>query len=473
MRRPVSSPVAVVAAVVAAACTLAACAERPTEPARTRAPGAASASVASGGVMTSAENAVATAAIVRQLAASRGIVPLRRPAPVRPALVALGRALLFDPILSGNRDIACATCHLPGFSTGDGRSLSIGQGGSGFGPSRLHPAGTLIPRNAPPMFALGAMKHLFWDGRVQLGPDGRVQTPAGAQVTAEMQRTFEFGPISALGMFPVTSRAEMRAGRENEVGMVADTDLRGIWAALMRRLGAIPQYRAMFEAAYPGTRFDQMTFAHASNAIGGFIVDKLTFTNTPWDRFLAGDDRALTTAQLDGAQTFLSLKCSVCHDGATFSDDQFHNVAVAQIGPGEGNGDGGRDDFGRMNVTGLAADRYRFRTTPLRNVELTAPYGHDGAVTSLRAFVAHYSQSDLKLQSFDGASLDAGLRGSLLATASRILATRDTLLNGVVFGDDVVNKLMAYMSALTDDAARNLSSLTPERVPSGLRVPRP
>ena len=102
----------------------------------------------------------------------------------------------------------------------------------------------------------------------------------------------------------------------------------------MARLGDIGGVSRTFEAAYPGTRFDDMTFAHAANAIAGFIVDQLTFDNTPWDRFLGGNDRALTQAQLDGAQTFLTLKCSICHNGATFSDEQFHNVAVAQIGPG-------------------------------------------------------------------------------------------------------------------------------------------
>ncbi len=110
--------------------------------------------------------------------------------------------------------------------------------------------------------------------------------------------------------------------------------------------------------------------------------------------------------QLDGAQTFLTLKCSICHTGATFSDEQFHNVAVAQIGPGQGNGISLRDDFGRMNVTGLPEDRYRFRTTPLRNVELTGPYGHDGSIASLREFVEHYSESDLKLLAFDPTRLE-------------------------------------------------------------------
>lgn len=418
----------------------------------------------------------ATIALVRQLAAGRGIVPLPRRPHVRRELVELGQALAFDPILSGNKNISCMTCHMPAFATGDGKSLSVGEGGFGFGPRREHPSGVFIPRNAPPMFNMAAMKHLFWDGRVAADVHGKVTTPAGDQVTAKMQRVFEFGPISAIGMFPPTNRLEMRGQRGdhgNELARIDDADNPAIWAALMKRLGDIREYRELFRNAYPGTRYEDMTFAYASNAIGAFIVDKLTFDDTPWDRFLAGDDRALSKKQLDGAQTFLSLKCSICHNGATFSDDQFHDVAVAQFGPGEGDGMGGRDDFGRMRVTGLDADRYRFRTTPLRNVELTAPYGHDGAVVSLRDFIAHYSESDLKLRAFDPNQLEHRLRGTMLPTTDAILAQRDTLLNGVVLTDSLVDNLTNYMSALTDDAARHLNRLVPNRVPSRLPVMPP
>lgn len=410
---------------------------------------------------------------VRRLAATRGIVPLERPRYVRPALVRLGQALLFDPILSGNRDVACATCHLPAFATGDGKSLSVGAGGTGLGPARSHPDGVFIPRNAPSLFDAGAMRHLFWDGRVERDAHGRIRTPAGPQVTRAMQRVFEFGPASALAMFPVTSRAEMRGQSGNELAAIPDSDMTAIWAALMRRLGTIPEYRRMFRAAYPGARFEQMSFAYASNAIGAFLVSRLTFNNSPWDRFLAGNDRALTPAQLDGARTFLTLKCSICHNGATFSDDEFHNVAIPQIGPGEGNGASGRDDFGRMNVTGDPADRYRFRTSPLRNVELTAPYGHDGSVATLRAFIEHYSESDAKLQTFDPSALEPALRGTVLSNTADVIAQRDTLIVGVVLTPEVVDKLMSYMQALTDPAARDLSRLVPARVPSGLPVPRP
>lgn len=411
-----------------------------------------------------------TPRLVRQLAKARGIVAYPQPPHVRPALVRLGRELAFDKILSGNHDVSCMTCHLPRYETGDARSLSIGSGGTGLGPDRTHPDGINIPRNAPPFFNLGAMRHLFWDGRVEVDAHGHVSTPAGAQLTPQMTKVFEFGALSAQPMFPPTSAAEMRGSSGNELSGFTDNDVTEIWAGLMHRLGAIPKYRRMFEQAYPGTRFDDMNFAYASNAIAGFIVNDLTFRNSPWDRFLDGDDRALTQQQLDGAAEFLTLKCSICHNGATLSDDQFHNVAVPQIGPGKGNGASGLDDFGRMNVTGDPADQYRFRTSPLRNVELTGPYGHDGSIISLRDFIDHYSNSDEKLMDYNPAQLIAPLRSTVLDNKSAVIAERDTLIVGVVLTPEIEDKLMDYMSALTDPAARNLSRLTPRRVPSGLPI---
>ena len=411
-------------------------------------------------------------AIVRALAKARGITALVHPAPVRPALVRLGQALAFDKILSGTRDISCMTCHTPSYATGDGLSVSIGQGGVGVGPSRIPPNGAFVARNAPALFNLFALDKLFWDGRVSVDEHGTFHTPAGAQLTPAMTRAFEFGAVSALAMFPVTSPAEMRGTSGNELASIPPDDFTDIWAGIMKRIGQIPEYRRMFEQAYPGRRFDDMNFAYASNAIAGFFVDQLSFTGTPWDRFLAGDERAMSERQLAGAQQFLSLKCSVCHTGATFSDRDFHDVAVAQIGPGEGNGPSGRDDFGRFDVTNDPADLYRFRTTPLRNVELTAPYGHDGSIINLRDFIDHYGNSDQKLAAYDPLQLQPILRGTLLNTTAAILQQRDTLLNGVVLPPAVVDQLADYMSALTDNAARDLRHLIPHRVPSGLTVDR-
>jgi cytochrome c peroxidase len=121
-------------------------------------------------------------------------------------------------------------------------------------------------------------------------------------------------------------------------------------------------------------------------------------------------------------------------------------------------------------VTGLASDRYAFRTPALRNVELTAPYGHNGAFFSLREFVDHYSVSHLKLETFNTAQLEDLLRFTLLDNTEDILATRDPLLEGVFFPPQVVDEVTEFMLALTDPAARNLQAVVPGRVPSGLDI---
>jgi cytochrome c peroxidase len=409
---------------------------------------------------------------VRALVLRRGITRLPTPPLVRPALARLGQALAFDKILSGNRDIACMTCHLPRFATGDGRSMPIGDGGIGLGPDRAPGSGVIIPRNAPPLFNLHALPAVFWDGRVALDSLGHYHTPAGAQLTPEMTRVFEFGAVSAQGLFPILSRAEMRGLSGNRLAAFPDTDDQGIWRAVMHRLRAIPRYRELFEAAYPGTSIERMNLAYATNAMAGFFVDNMTFDRTPWDRFLEGDDNALTENQLLGAKNFLTLKCSICHNGSTFSDNKFHDVALAQFGPGEGVQPNPHDDFGRFNVTGDPADVYRFRTTPLRNVELTAPYGHAGEFKKLRDFIAHYSESDIKLRNYDPSQIDPILLGTLLNNTDAVLAARDTLLKGVVIPDSTIDRLTTYMSALTDPRALNLQHLVPDQVPSGLPVDR-
>jgi cytochrome c peroxidase len=273
-------------------------------------------------------------------------------------------------------------------------------------------------------------------------------------------------------MFPVLSRSEMRAETGNELAAIPDDKHQRVWKFLMRRLGAIPEYRTMFLAAYPNAvSFDSLNFAHAGNAMGCWIANVFGATHTPWDRMLAGDNDAMTETQLLGARAFLSTaKCSQCHNGPLFTDSKFHNVATAQVGPGFGNGTDGHDDFGRMRQTGDTRHRYQFRTPPLRNVELTGPYGHDGAIVSLRAWVDHYSQSDAKLRAYDPTQLEPLLQGTLQPTASDILLTRDTRLRNLVIAPETVDQITEFLKALTDPASRDLSRFVPTRVPSGLSI---
>lgn len=405
---------------------------------------------------------------VRALAAGRGIGPLDPPPPVRAELVELGRALAFDRELSGNRDISCMTCHHPSLASADARHLAIGQGASGLGAGRVHDEAAFIARNAPPFFNLHVMDKLFWDGRVSVDAQGNLDTPAEEQVTPEMIDVFEFGAASAIGLFPVHSRIEMRGDTGNELATIDDSNFTAIWDGLMTRLGAIPQYRTMFEAAYPGTAFDDMTFAHASNAIGGFMISEFSATDTPWDEFLRGDNHAMTKQQLDGAKLFLEARCSICHGGDALTDLDFHNVALRQFGPGAGNGPNLRDDWGRWNVTGTG--KYAFRSTPLRNVELTAPYGHAGQFVGLFDFIDHYSESATKLTDYHVEQIEPLLRATLLDNAADVLATRDPLLDGVVFTPEIVASVTAFMGALTDPSSRLLLDHVPASVPSGLPV---
>jgi cytochrome c peroxidase len=411
---------------------------------------------------------------VRALAARRGIGPMPKTPRVRPELAELGRMLAFDKILSGNRDISCMSCHLPRFALGDTRSLAIGEGASGLGPDRVHPENVFIPRNAPPLFNLSFFDHLFFDGRVEVDRAGRFRTPAHDQLTPEMMRALELGAVSALPLFPVANRQEMRGqSGENELANIPDGDFQGVWAALMERLGAIPEYRQMFEAAYPGQRFEDMSFAHAANAIAGFLVDAFTLDDSPWDRFLRGDRDALTEEQLAGALNFLNAPCATCHNGPVFSDDQFHNIALAQLGPGMGDGPSGRDDFGRLRVTGKPDDLYRFRTTQLRNVELTGPYGHAGQFADLADFIDHYSRNDEKLRAYTDDDIpELLLRGTLLDNKEAVIESRSPFIRTAEFDAAFVRQLTAFMRALTDERARQLADVIPERVPSGLPVDR-
>ena len=146
---------------------------------------------------------------------------------------------------------------------------------------------------------------------------------------------------------------------------------------------------------------------------------------------------------------------------------------MPQVGPGFGNGPDGRDDFGRFRQTGNPAHRYAFKTPPLRNVELTGPYGHDGAMPDLRSWVDHYSQSDVKLRAYDPNQLEPLLRGTLLPTTDDILLTRDNKLKKLVLLPTTVDDITEFLKALTDARSRNLTGTVPLRVPSGLTIDAP
>ena len=161
---------------------------------------------------------------------------------------------------------------------------------------------------------------------------------------------------------------------------------------------------SLFQAAYPGVvlQASDITYVHAANAIAAFEAKAWRATDSPFDRYLNGESGALSPRAVRGAQLFYGRAgCSGCHSGTFQTDHQFHAAAMPQIGPGKGDGTLGYEDFGRERVTGDPSDRYRFRVPSLRNITLTAPYGHAGSYDTLEAMIAHHLDAVTSLENYD------------------------------------------------------------------------
>jgi cytochrome c peroxidase len=233
---------------------------------------------------------------------------------------------------------------------------------------------------------------------------------------------------------------------------------------------AIPEYRQLFAAAYPGVSQASLGFEHAANALAAYQTSAYTTLNSPFDVYLAGNDGALSDDQKRGGILFYSDGgCSACHSGALQTDQAFHNIAVPQIGPGK---DASGLDLGRYLETNLAADTFAFKTTSLRNVTLTAPYMHNGSLVTLGEAVQHYQNIEDSLRNFTGVSLLPELRASLKNdpdTLNQILATLDDKAKNLPLEGRTLG-LVKFLEALTDPRALDLSDVVPATVPSGLPV---
>ena len=403
-----------------------------------------------------------------------GARPMKILPSASPEMISLGEALFWDKELSGTRDVACVTCHHPQAATGDDLSVSIGIGGQGFGGQRqLGEGRDLIPRNAPEIFNRGVegWRTMFWDGRVIGRYEDDFSSPAGDNLPQGMENV-----VAVQAMFPVTSRDEMRgdegdfdvSGKLNELALLSDDDLHGIWAALMERLLAIEGYRELFAAAYPDIPQEWLRFQHAANAIAAYEMAIFTQVDSPWDRFLAGDQEALSAGARRGASLFYGeAGCSECHNGSLLTDQEFHNLGVPQVGPGKG-GEAPLD-FGRGRVTGQDIDRYAFRTPPLRNVAITGPWMHNGAYTTLEAAVRHHLDPVSALENYDVSQLDPIMRDSVQSIPGLLNNLDPLVAEPLELSDQEVADLLLFLQSLTSpSAAENACDLIPESVPSGL-----
>lgn len=417
---------------------------------------------------------------LRSLIDKQGIVRLDPVPTPDPQLVDLGQVLFFDKILSGNRDIACATCHHPTLASGDGIPLPIGTQGVGLGQERTLGLGRgFIPRNSPDVFNRGAMEweSMFWDSRVAVDDNGAFTTPAGNLLPNGLDSV-----LAAQAMFPVTSVDEMRghddglgvAGIQNELALIGDEDLSAMWESITRRLLAYPEYVGLFNAAYPNVALEDIGFQHSANAIAAFEIDAFSLNDSPWDRYLRGDNDAMSEGMKEGALLFYDQAgCAECHSGPLLTDQLHHVLATPQIGPGKGAA--APWDAGRMGVTEDESDFVAFRTPTLLNVAQTGPWMHDGAYSTLEAVIRHHLEPAKSLARYDPKChlppelIDAYQNDEQMY--ARMLANLDPILGRLKqLSDAEIVQLIAFLECLTDPAISDIVNTVPDVVPSGLPV---
>jgi len=400
----------------------------------------------------------------------------------------LGQLLFYDPILSGNKEVACATCHHPSLGTGDGLSLSLGDGGKGLGNKRIVDYENLpeqrVPRNAQPLFNLGAkqFKTLFHDGRVQVD----LSRPSGLRTPLEEEMVEGFSSIiSAQTMFPVLSADEM-AGHysENEISEAVRrgtlTGEGGAWDLISKRVGSVPAYSDFFIDIYDHIKVAKdIKFTDISNAVAAFMEFEWRSDTSPFDDFLQGKIN-LNTSQENGMELFYGkANCSSCHAGALFTDHQFHATGQPQVGPGKAaRFQSHSRDLGRFRVTGNIKDKYAFRTPSLRNVELTGPWGHAGAYNELEAFLGAHIDPYLALSNYDKSNVTLTKYDTndwkIMDDASEVKAIADAIsIKPVIISEGEVTDLLAFLGTLTDTKAQKGRLGIPETVPSGLKIPNP
>jgi cytochrome c peroxidase len=269
-------------------------------------------------------------------AASLGAAPEPSDNPTTPEKADLGRLLFYDPILSADRTVACATCHSEIWGMSDGLPRSIGVGGVGpTGPGR---EGTSVTRrNAQTLWNAAYRDLLFWDGRSD---------------SLEQQ---VLGPLH----------------QARELGRDPDE--------LVAEIATIPGYASRFAEAFPGST-PAVSVLHLTQAIAAFERTMVS-DRAPYDQFVRGDLGALSEEAQRGMWLFAEAECATCHVPPRFEAEIFADRKVEPV-PGV-------RDFGREMVTHDPADRAAFRVPTLRNVRETSPYFHTGGVDKLADAVRH------------------------------------------------------------------------------------
>ena len=241
--------------------------------------------------------------------------------PSTPAKIELGRQLFEDTRLSGDESLSCASCHPREMGYAEAVPFSPGA------------EGKPMPRHTPTLLNAVYSRYINWDGKF----------------------------ANVVQLVPAILANPRNMNMQDE-------------AVLVARLESVPAYRALFRELFGAPP----TIQRVAQALDAY-VRSLTTRNSPFDRYVAGDKKALTGPQKRGLMLFVGkADCTMCHRGPNFADDQFHALGVKG------------DDTGRFKITGVEADRNAFKTQTLRNVARTAPYMHDGSLSTLREVIDFY-----------------------------------------------------------------------------------
>lgn len=382
----------------------------------------------------------------------------------------LGMKLFYSKALGGERDVACVSCHHPLLGGGDNLSLPIGthaQKPDVLGNKRRLKKGYKlgVPRNAPTTFnIIFHKKSLFHDGRIQAITDqgfAGINTP---DVPFEKDDPLGGNNLAqAQARFPITSIAEMRGSFMSEAG--TETLRRSLADRLKKNW--LEAFRYGFSDSQASVD-NLITEQNISFAIGEYERSQV-FINNPWRKYLAGDDNAISINAKKGALLFFKSQakgganCSRCHSGDFFTDELFHNTAIPQIGMGLGVGKTKTNDFGCGSISNKASDKFRFRTPSLLNVEVTGPWGHDGAYTTLEGItrhmlaplksIHHYDKKQIKQK---GINLKDMKRNTLAAVKYGL--ELNTIKN--ISTKDVKN-IVSFLQTLTDPCVKNVKCLSP------------
>jgi cytochrome c peroxidase len=333
--------------------------------------------------------------------------------PSDPDRIALGRLLFWDPILSGAKDVACATCHHPDFGYAENLDISIGVTGVGLSGNRRFVSPGAIPfvkRNSQTILNT-AFNGIDRDGLYNAGK-------------APMFWDLRVTSLETQALEPLKTFEEMRG---NAYPAEAALDV------VVARLNAIAEYRTLFAAAFDGG--SAVTAPNVGRALAAF-ERSLVVNRTPFDRYMRGDRTAMTPAQIRGMGRFERIGCTHCHNGPMFSDYKLHVLSVP--------------DNRKLPESDSGTDgTYAFRTATLRNLAFTAPYMHSGVFRTLEDVVRFYDDVA------DGDSENPHVGPGQL----------DPLLGQLDDVDDGRRDLIEFLGALGDDA---FDKTVPTRVPSGL-----